>query len=92
MRSSNRPGMGAAFAAHFLLNATDAGILATWKVHHAEWPCDRYLRLVILAPMSAAEAAYFLTRSDGGGDSGEIGNYTAIIQYEYLVLVDEEDL
>lgn len=86
------PGMGAAFAAHFLLNA--ARTPESSPLGRYTMPSGRVIgisALVILAPMSAAEAAYFLTRSDGEGDSGEIGNYTAIIQYEYLVLVDEED-
>ena len=47
--------------------------------------------MIILAPMSAAEVGYFLSRSEDSGTLGGVGNYTVILQIENVVLVEDEE-
>ena len=47
--------------------------------------------MIILAPMSAAEVGYFLSRSSDSGAMGDVGNYTATLQFENVVLVEDEE-
>ena len=86
------PGMGAAFAAHFIMSRTrtpDSSPLGRYAM-----PSGRVIgisAMIILAPMSAAEVGYFLSRSEDSGTLGGVGNYTAILQIENVVLVEDEE-
>jgi len=86
------PGMGAAFAAHFIMSRTrtpDSSPLGRYAM-----PNGRVIgisAMIILAPMSAAEVGYFLSRSEDSGTLGGVGNYTAILQIENVVLVEDEE-
>ena len=86
------PGMGAAFAAHFIMSRTrtpDSSPLGRYAM-----PSGRVIgisAMIILAPMSAAEVGYFLSRSEDSGTLGGVGNYTVILQIENVVLVEDEE-
>lgn len=86
------PGMGAAFAAHFIMSRTrtpDSSPLGRYAM-----PSGRVIgisAMIILAPMSAAEVGYFLSRSEDSRTLGGVGNYTAILQIENVVLVEDEE-
>ena len=85
------PGMGAAFTAHFVMTrirTPDSSPLGRYAM-----PSGRVIgisAMIILAPMSAAEVGYFLSRSSDSGAMGDVGNYTATLQFENVVLVEDE--
>lgn len=86
------PGMGAAFTAHFVMariRTPDSSPLGRYAM-----PSGRVIgisAMIILAPMSAAEVGYFLSRSSDGGAMGGVGNYTATLQIENVILVEDEE-
>ena len=86
------PGMGAAFTAHFVMTrirTPDSSPLGRYAM-----PSGRVIgisAMIILAPMSAAEVGYFLSRSSDSGAMGDVGNYTATLQFENVVLVEDEE-
>lgn len=86
------PGMGAAFTAHFVMTrirTPDSSPLGRYAM-----PSGRVIgisAMIILAPMSAAEVGYFLSRSSDSGAMGGVGNYTATLQFENVVLVEDEE-
>ena len=86
------PGMGAAFTAHFVMTrirTPDSSPLGQYAM-----PSGRVIgisAMIILAPMSAAEVGYFLSRSSDSGAMGDVGNYTATLQFENVVLVEDEE-
>jgi len=86
------PGMGAAFTAHFVMariRTPDSSPLGRYAM-----PSGRVIgisAMIILAPMSAAEVGYFLSRSSDSGAMGDVGNYTATLQFENVVLVEDEE-
>ena len=86
------PGMGAAFTAHFVMTrirTPDSSPLGRYAI-----PSGRVIgisAMIILAPMSAAEVGYFLSRSSDSGAMGDVGNYTATLQFENVVLVEDEE-
>ena len=86
------PGMGAAFTAHFVMariRTPDSSPLGRYAM-----PSGRVIgisAMIILAPMSAAEVGYFLSRSSDSGAMGGVGNYTATLQFENVVLVEDEE-
>tara|TARA_Y100000589_G_scaffold325529_1_gene363623 strand:+ start:19249 stop:21408 length:2160 start_codon:yes stop_codon:yes gene_type:complete len=86
------PGMGAAFTAHFVMTrirTPDSSPLGRYAM-----PSGRIIgisAMIILAPMSAAEVGYFLSRSSDSGAMGDVGNYTATLQFENVVLVEDEE-
>ena len=86
------PGMGAAFTAHFVMTrirTPDSSPLGRYAM-----PSGRVIgisAMIILAPMSAAEVGYFLSRSSNSGAMGDVGNYTATLQFENVVLVEDEE-
>ena len=86
------PGMGAAFIAHFVMTrirTPDSSPLGRYAM-----PSGRVIgisAMIILAPMSAAEVGYFLSRSSDSGAMGDVGNYTATLQFENVVLVEDEE-
>jgi|TARA_B100000282_G_scaffold287634_2_gene255392 Na+/proline symporter len=86
------PGMGAAFIAHFIMTrirTPDSSPLGRYAM-----PSGRVIgisAMIILAPMSAAEVGYFLSRSSDSGAMGDVGNYTATLQFENVVLVEDEE-
>ena len=86
------PGMGAAFTAHFVMariRTPDSSPLGRYAI-----PSGRVIgisAMIILAPMSAAEVGYFLSRSSDSGAMGDVGNYTATLQFENVVLVEDEE-
>ena len=86
------PGMGAAFTAHFIMTrirTPDSSPLGRYAM-----PSGRVIgisAMIILAPMSAAEVGYFLSRSSNSGAMGDVGNYTATLQFENVVLVEDEE-
>ena len=86
------PGMGAAFTAHFVMariRTPDSSPLGLYAM-----PSGRVIgisAMIILAPMSAAEVGYFLSRSSDSGAMGDVGNYTATLQFENVVLVEDEE-
>ena len=86
------PGMGAAFTAHFVMTrirTPDSSPLGRYAM-----PSGRVIgisAMIILAPMSAAEVGYFLSRSSDSGAMGDVGNYTATLQFEDVVLVEDEE-
>ena len=86
------PGMGAAFTAHFIMTrirTPDSSPLGRYAM-----PSGRVIgisAMIILAPMSAAEVGYFLSRSSDSGAMGDVGNYTATLQFENVVLVEDEE-
>ena len=86
------PGMGAAFTAHFVMTrirTPDSSPLGRYAM-----PSGRVVgisAMIILAPMSAAEVGYFLSRSSDSGAMGDVGNYTATLQFENVVLVEDEE-
>ena len=86
------PGMGAAFTAHFVMariRTPDSSPLGRYAM-----PSGRVIgisAMIILAPMSAAEVGYFLSRSSDSGAMGGVGNYTATLQIENVILVEDEE-
>ena len=86
------PGMGAAFTAHFVMariRTPDSSPLGRYAM-----PSGRVIgisAMIILAPMSAAEVGYFLSRSSDSGAMGGVGNYTATLQIENVILVEGEE-
>ena len=86
------PGMGAAFTAHFVMTrirTPDSSPLGRYAM-----PSGRVIgisAMIILAPMSAAEVGYFLSRSSDSEAMGGVGNYTATLQFEDVVLVEDEE-
>ena len=86
------PGMGAAFTAHFVMariRSPDSSPLGRYAM-----PSGRVIgisAMIILAPMSAAEVGYFLSRSSDSGAMGGVGNYTATLQIENVILVEDEE-
>ena len=86
------PGMGAAFTAHFVMariRTPDSSPLGRYAM-----PSGRVIgisAMIILAPMSAAEVGYFLSRSSDSEAMGGVGNYTATLQFENVVLVEDEE-
>ena len=86
------PGMGAAFTAHFVMariRTPDSSPLGRYAI-----PSGRVIgisAMIILAPMSAAEVGYFLSRSSDSGAMGGVGNYTATLQIENVILVEDEE-
>ena len=86
------PGMGAAFTAHFVMTrirTPDSSPLGRYAM-----PSGRVIgisAMIILAPISAAEVGYFLSRSSDSGAMGGVGNYTATLQFENVVLVEDEE-
>ena len=86
------PGMGAAFTAHLVMariRTPDSSPLGRYAM-----PSGRVIgisAMIILAPMSAAEVGYFLSRSSDSGAMGDVGNYTATLQFENVVLVEDEE-
>ena len=86
------PGMGAAFTAHFVMTrirTPDSSPLGRYAM-----PSGRVIgisAMIILAPMSAVEVGYFLSRSSDSGAMGGVGNYTATLQFENVVLVEDEE-
>ena len=86
------PGMGAAFIAHFIMTrirTPDSSPLGRYAM-----PSGRVIgisAMIILAPMSAAEVGYFLSRSSDSGAMGGVGNYTATLQIENVILVEDEE-
>ena len=86
------PGMGAAFTAHLVMariRTPDSSPLGRYAM-----PSGRVIgisAMIILAPMSAAEVGYFLSRSTDSGAMGGVGNYTATLQIENVILVEDEE-
>ena len=86
------PGMGAAFTAHFVMTrirTPDSSPLGRYAM-----PSGRVIgisAMIILAPISAAEVGYFLSRSSDSGAMGDVGNYTVTLQIENVVLVEDEE-
>ena len=86
------PGMGAAFTAHFVMTrirTPDSSPLGRYAM-----PSGRVIgisAMIILAPISAAEVGYFLSRSSDSGAMGGVGNYTVTLQIENVVLVEDEE-
>ena len=86
------PGMGAAFTAHLVMariRTPDSSPLGRYAM-----PSGRVIgisAMIILAPMSAAEVGYFLSRSSDSGAMGGVGNYTATLQIENVILVEDEE-
>ena len=86
------PGMGAAFTAHFVMTRIRTPDLS--PLGRYAMPSGRAIgisAMIILAPMSAAEVGYFLSRSSDSGAMGDVGNYTATLQFENVVLVEDEE-
>ena len=82
------PGMGAAFAAHFIMNMKRTPEVSSLGRYN--WPDRKKIgtfAAVIIIPLAGLEATYLATAPNNSSSAmGGIGNYTLIIQSENTVV------
>ena len=75
------PGMGAAFAVHFILNQVRTPEVSALGRYN--WPDQKKLGAIaaaILIPFCAFEVSYLIGAPDSSDSMGGVGNYTVLIQ------------
>ena len=86
------PGMGAAFAAHFIMNAMRTPDVSSLGRYN--WPDRKKIgtfAAVIIIPFAGLEATYLATAPDASSSSalGGVGDYAIEGTYSYHVLADD---
>ena len=86
------PGMGAAFAAHFIMNAMRTPDVSSLGRYN--WPDRKKIgtfAAIIIIPMAGLEATYLATAPDASSSSalGGVGDYAIEGTYSYHVLADD---